>query len=162
MSIKNDVEKMYRDDMEKNKKNKAKKKNKRFAVLIIILIILIGLILLMNYLGLGFGFGKGTGKKSDSDAASVSQSESVSDSSNTEYVDIKVSGSTYLYDGNEIELEKFIETLQPMKDNVVVKIIDDNATKQAMDDLKKAVENSGRSYVKQTIEDSSDNESSKE
>ena len=147
MSIEKDVEKLYMEDAEKKKKNKLKKKKKRITSLIIIILIIVALILLMNYLGLGFGGKKGEGS-SESDVISDTETTVTSQTEiPKEYIEFKVSGSTYIYQGQEVSLDKFCETVKLMSDNVVVSIIDDNAVKNAMDDAKKAFDSVGREYV---------------
>lgn len=160
MSIQKDVEQMYRDDMEKNKKNKKKKKRKRIGALIAVLVIAVIVLLLLNYLGLGLGMGKGSGKKDNSEnTSSVSQVSEDSSKIAEEYIDIKVSGSTYIYQGQEITLDKFIETVKLMADNVVVNIVDDNGTKNAVSDLETALKNDGRAYVKKQVSENSSSDS---
>ncbi len=156
MSIEKDVAKLYKGDIEKQKKNQKKKKKKRLVTLLFVIIFIAAVILLMRYLGIGFGGGKGEGGESSGSDKSVSSS--VSDESQTssqtttpavpkEYIGIKVSGSTYLYQGSEITLDNLTETIRLMSDNVVVLITDDNATKNAMDALTSAFDKTKREYL---------------
>lgn len=163
MSIQKDVEKLYLADAEKQKKNQKKKKNKRIITLIIIVLIIIALFVLMNYLGLGFGGGKGDGESSGESSVNAQTEVTTQTEIPKEYIDFKVSGSTYIYQGQEITLDKFCDTVKLMSSNVVVNIIDDNATKNAMDDVQKAFDTVGREYVLAKINtDSSKQESSSE
>lgn len=152
MSIEKDVENMYRNDIEKRKKNQKKKKNKKFVTLLLIVAFVAAVILLLNYLGLGFGGGKGDGGNSSSTNSGTESSKAETTTTTTEpqpkeFVNIKVAGSTYIYQENVITLENFRETVRLMSDNVVVMITDDNATQNAMDDLTAVFEADGREYA---------------
>ena len=167
MSIQKDVEKLYMGDIEKQKKNQKKKKRKKITALVILIIFIIGIILLMNYLGLGFGGKKGNDSQNAADSTNANSETTVTTTEPPVPIDFKVSGSTYIYDGQEITLDKFCENIKLMSSNVVVNIIDDNATKNAMDDLKKALDEIGRQYTQKkqvsssVAENSSENSSSK-
>lgn len=120
----------------------------------------------MNYLGLGFGGKNGSDTKTSAESTDTNSQTSVTTTEPPVPIDFKVSGSTYIYDGQEITLDKFCENVKLMSNNVIVNIIDDNATKNAMDDLKKALDKIGRQYtqkkqVSSTSENSSENSSSK-
>lgn len=163
MIIEKDVEKMYRSDMEKQKKNQKKKKKKKLFTGIIIIVIIVAVLLLMKYLGIGFGGGKGDGGEESSANASVSSAADETTTTTTttaapkEYISIKVSGSTYIYNGVETSVEDFIGNVKLMNDNVVVSITDDNATQNAMDALTKALETEEREYlIEQPADDSSE------
>lgn len=157
MSIEKDVEKLYRGDAEKQRKNQKKKKKKNFITLLLIVVFIIAVILLMNYLGLGFGGGKGEGGESSADSQTSSSAEDKETTTTTtteavpkEYIGIKVSGSTYIYQGSEVTVENIAETVRLMTDNVVVVITDDNATQNAMDALTAAFEADHREYLIET------------
>jgi flagellar basal body-associated protein FliL len=156
LSIEKDVEKMYMKDMEKQNRNKKKKKKKKVVTLILVIVIIAAVLLLMRYLGIGFGGGKGSGS-SGSDSGAVSQSESVVTTVTTETpkepVNVQVSGSAYIYNGNVITLDALYENLRLM-DNIVVVIKDDNATKNAMDELTNMLETNGKAYTIEEPEDS--------
>ena len=154
MSIEKEVEKMYREDAEKQKKNQKKKKSGRAATIIVLILIVILALLLAKLLGLfdgsGFGFG-GKGKETEDGSGTPDRAVVVSaeedESSEAEvkkvYDNIKVSGSTYLYKGSE----------------VVALIEDDNATQNTMEDLTNALTEMGREY---TIENATGTESETE
>lgn len=163
MSVNKDVENMYRKDAEKQRKNQKKKKKNNLITLIILLLIVAGVLFLMNYLGIGFGAGKGgdgddegtadrgitaedPDKEENVDEAKV-ETEPVSSEETVEYVDITVAGSAFIYNNNVTELEAFLETVDKMNDKVVVRISDDNATQNAMEDLKAALDEKGRNYI---------------
>lgn len=165
MSVNKDVENMYKKDAEKRKKNQKKKKKNKLITLIIVILMIVGMLFLLNYLGFGFGFGKGEGgentegedKSVSVEDAAVSQEESVEpqeDSAQSqeqalvvEFVDITVAGSAYIYNGNVTELEAFIDTVGKMNENIVLRIIDDNATQNAMEDLQNALDEKERKFV---------------
>lgn len=170
MSIGKEVEKMYRDDAEKQKKKQKKKKRGRLATIIVLILLILVILLLGKALGLfggGGGLGLGSSKdKGDDDGSTVNNSVTVSDSSEEEssvaeepkvYDDIKVSGSTYLYKGSEISLEDLKDTfsMEKMNVNVVARIGDDNATQNTMEQLTSALEEMGREYVIESVADDS-------
>lgn len=159
MSSQKDTEKLYRDDLEKTEKNKKKKKKQKLSFGIILIILVILILLLMKYLGLGFGMGKGTGKSNDnSTAVSAAESSEIK----YEYVDIKVSGSTYIYEKSEITVDEFVKKVKGMSGNIAVRILDDNGTKNAVTQLKNALEKENLKVINQSFEEnsSSDTESS--
>ncbi len=151
MSIEKDVENMYKNDIEKRRKNQKKKKKKNLITLLLVIVFIAAIILILNYLGLGFGGGKGEGGESSVNSASGISSEAETTTTTTavpkEFVSIKVSGSTYIYQGSEITIENLRENIRLMSDNVVVMITDDNATQNAMDDLTAVFEADGREYA---------------
>lgn len=151
MSIQKDVKKMYMNDLERENKKLKKKRKKRLLGLVAVIIIALAIILLLSYLGLGLGGGKGNGgAESVSESSSVAET-TVSTTVTTEapkiLVDIKVSGSTYIYDGQEISLDDFKAKLATMNDNVVISITDDNATANAMTDLEEMLDSEGRQFT---------------
>lgn len=156
MSIQKDVEKMYRSDLEKQKQKQKKKNRKRLFGLLMIIIILVVLLLIMQYLGLGLGGGKGEGSGNASETNSkATETTTTTAEIPKEFYDIKVSGSTYIVNEKVVELSDFISEFSFWKDNVIVRITDDNATKNAMDDLKKVLENGGREYTETTVSEES-------
>lgn len=170
MSIGKEVEKMYREDAEKQKKKQKKKKRSSLTTLIVLILIIVLALLLGKALGLfggGSGLGLGSSKDKGNDDGStvnniVSSADSEEESSMEEeirvYDDIKVSGSTYLYKGSEISLEDLVDTfsMEKMNENVVARIGDDNATQNSMEQLTNAFDEMGRTYVIESLtEDSS-------
>ena len=153
MSIQNDVEKLYRSDLEKQRQKQKKKKKKKLLGIMLIVIIIAALILIMQYLGLGLGEGSGDGK----DVSASSNESSVTTTTTAvpkEFYDIKVSGSTYIIDERVVDLKSLVSTVKLMSDNVIVRITDDNATKNAMDDLKKALTDDGREFTETVLDNS--------
>ena len=151
MSIQNDVEKLYRSDLEKQRQKQKKKKKKKLLGIMLIVIIIAALILIMQYLGLGEGSGDGKDVSASSNEASVTTTTTAVPK---EFYDIKVSGSTYIIDERVVDLKSLVSTVKLMSDNVIVRITDDNATKNAMDDLKKALTDDGREFTETVLDNS--------
>lgn len=123
----------------------------------LIVIIIAALILIMQYLGLGLGGGKGEGSGDGKDVSASSNEASVTTTTTAvpkEFYDIKVSGSTYIIDERVVNLKSLVSTVKLMSDNVIVRITDDNATKNAMDDLKKALTDDGREFTETVLDNS--------
>ena len=137
MSIQNDVEKLYRSDLEKQRQKQKKKKKKK----------LLGIMLI----GKGEGSGDGKDVSASSNEASVTTTTTAVPK---EFYDIKVSGSTYIIDERVVDLKSLVSTVKLMSDNVIVRITDDNATKNAMDDLKKALTDDGREFTETVLDNS--------
>lgn len=155
MSIQNDVEKLYRSDLEKQRQKQKKKKKKKLLGIMLIVIIIAALILIMQYLGLGLGGGKGSGDGKDVSASSNESSVTTTTTAvPKEFYDIKVSGSTYIIDERVVDLKSLVSTVKLMSDNVIVRITDDNATKNAMDELKKALTDDGREFTETVLDNS--------
>lgn len=155
MSIQNDVEKLYRSDLEKQRQKQKKKKKKKLLGIMLIVIIIAALILIMRYLGLGGGKGEGSGDGKDVSASSNESSVTTTTTAvPKEFYDIKVSGSTYIIDERVVDLKSLVSTVKLMSDNVIVRITDDNATKNAMDDLKKALTDDGREFTETVLDNS--------
>lgn len=167
MSIEKEVERMFREDAELQKRNLKKRKNARMATIVMLILIAVVALLLAELLGLFDGIGKPENKggvdktlisadddKSVSSSAAVSSSVSTASSDPTVYEDIKVSGSTFLYKGSEITLEeiKDIFSMNKMNREVVALIEDDNATQNTMDELTAVFRDMGRKYKIETAE----------
>ena len=167
MSIQNDVEKLMRDDLENKDRKEKKKKKKRLLFLIIILLLLAALLAILQWLGLGLGGGKGAGGGgSGNEETTPSSSTAAADESSEEdpeYFDVKVSGSIYTVDNAVIDLDTIASRVKGLKDNYIVRIYNDNATANAMDELKSKLDSEGRKYVTTDLnEDSSAAESESE
>lgn len=148
MSIEKDVEKKYRDELERQTKKLKKKKKRRLLLLLLLLLLLGSVGLLMGLFGLFPGMGDDSGdggsSKASSSSASSSAVETTTTAAPTVYDDVKVSGSTYIYQGQVKTLEEIKTIVSNMKENVTIRIIDDNATKNAMDNLVNMLTDSGR------------------
>lgn len=166
MSIEKDVEKKYIDDLERQNKKLKKKRKKRLLLLLLILLLLGSIGLMMGLLGLFPWMGDDDGSGGDSSGAknsssvSSSQAETTTTAEQFVYDDVKVSGSTYIYQGQVKTLEEIKTIISNMKDNVVIRISDDNATKNAMDNLKNMLADAKRTFISGETNDSSSGSSS--
>ena len=156
MSIEKDVEKKYRDELERQTKKLKKKKKRRLLLLLLLLLLLGSVGLLMGLLGLFPGMGDDDGDGGSSKASSSSASSSAVETTTTAAP--TVSGSTYIYQGQVKTLEEIKTIVSNMKENVTIRITDDNATKNAMDNLVNMLTDSGRQLER--VEPSSGNTSS--
>lgn len=129
-----------------------RRKGKGKLIVIIILAILALLVFLAFKLGWlkGLGFGKGDGDGGS--GVSTSQESSAPDVT-TEVtveqiasVDVTVSGSSYLYQNRTTDLEALITELKKLDKDTRVKLHDDNAAKNAYDDLTKALKENSITY----------------
>lgn len=166
MSIEKDVEKKYIDDLERQNKKLKKKKKKRLLVLLIILLLLCSVGLAMGMLGLFPGMGDDGSESGSSetssqstDDTSSSQADTTTSAVPTVYDDVKVSGSTYIYQGQVKTLEEIKTIVSNMKENVVIRITDDNATKNAMDNLTNMLADSNRSFSRTEVTTGADSSS---
>lgn len=147
---------------EKNEKKKSK-----FLPVLVVLLLIIAILMIIASLGFGGGFGSGNGN-SDGGNSKISSENSVDDSSDNDnisetdetttellpeettetirYMEITVSGDTYFMNDNEKTLDAFI-SLASDSENIVVKIIDDNAVADAMESLISALENNNIQYI---------------
>ena len=138
-------------------KDKSRKRKRKLLGIMLIVIIIAALILIMQYLGLGLGGGKGEGSGDGKDVSASSNEASVTTTTTAapkEFYDIKVSGSTYIIDERVVDLKSLVSTVKLMSDNVIVRITDDNATKNAMDELKKALTDDGREFTETVLDNS--------
>lgn len=119
---------------------------KFFGVLaVLILIAAVAVFLLMHFGLIGFGGGSGTGS-SDADSSISSESESETEPvSETEpietsveekvYVKVTVKENEYLYQNSTMTLDALTEALGQLDAEIIVRITDENASKQAFDAL---------------------------
>lgn len=147
---------------EKNEKKKSK-----FLPVLVVLLLIIAILMIIASLGFGGGFGSGNGN-GDGGNSKISSENSVADSADNDnisetdetttevlpkettetirYMEITVSGDTYFMNDNEKTLDAFI-SLASDSENIVVKIIDDNAVADAMESLISALENNNIQYI---------------
>lgn len=158
MSIQNDVEKLYRSDLEKQRQKQKKKKKKKLLGIMLIVIIIAALILIMQYLGLGLGGGKGEGSGDGKDVSASSNEASVTTTTTAapkEFYDIKVSGSTYIIDERVVDLKSLVSTVKLMSDNVIVRITDRQQQQRTLwMILKKALTDDGREFTETVLDNS--------
>lgn len=133
------------------KKRLKKKKKKRFIFMLIILLLLIAVLLFMNYLGLGLGGGKGEGGESSGKMSSaVQENISADESSEAEktVIQLRISGSTYIYGDKVYTLEEFKDFAAVMdKDTAVIELCDDNAVANAVEKMHSMLDELGIPYT---------------
>lgn len=116
----------------------VKKKSGCIWGLLLLIIIIALIIYLMKHFGFGlFGDEKGGG------TSGTSTSDSVDDKDELEedvIIDIAVLGNQYIYDNGKIEIDDFVAEIKAMKGNVSVRITDDNAYQDTMEELIEALE----------------------
>lgn len=147
-----------------SKENDKKKSGKGVAVAGSAAVILAALALLNK---MGFGPDLGLGKVSDekpssdtsqvqeittaaeSDAADTTEAETEPETTEAApvYADVKVSGSTYTYDGQEADAEALVESIKKLDGEVIVRITDDSATQNAMEALKGVFDKNNIAYI---------------
>ncbi len=138
----------------------AKEKKGSGGVILVLLLIII-IIALILFLGGGFGFGSGGGDGFGNDAVqvegSISDTESgtMASTSAINYVDVTVSGSSYLYQNSSYDLAGLIDAVKAIEGDIEIHItLDDSATANAYDDLTAALEENGIPYSSDTAEQS--------
>ena len=123
----------------------VKKKSGCIWGLLLLIIIIALIIYLMKHFGFGlFGDEKGGG------TSGTSASDSVDDKDEPEedvIIDIAVLGNQYIYDNGKIEIDDFVAEIKAMKGNVSVRITDDNAYQDTMEELIEALENAQILYT---------------
>lgn len=129
----------------------------KLLLLIVLLIIIVVLLLIFGGFGFGFGFGeKGDGGETQGSGASVSvqggeegadnaEAADISPERMVEYADVTVAGNSYLYDSGVTELDELTDKLGAS--DCVVRITDEGATQNAMEDLINALEQKDISYI---------------
>lgn len=147
--------------MSKEKEQKKKSTGKGVAAAGGAAVVLAALALLNK---MGFGPDLGLGKISDdkpaptnaqvqelTTAAEEAATEEATETETTEaapvYADVKVSGSTYMYDGSESDTDALIEAVKKLDGDVIVRITDDSATQNAMEELKQALDKNDIAYI---------------
>lgn len=151
--------------MAKEKKENNKKGSVLGIIAVILLVIAIALILLGLFGGIGFGNGDGTGTGSGNgvessvaensgnqeDGAESSEAEETEPPTEEEtetepeviYIDVTVSGSSYLMDDSETTIDDITKAAE----NAAVRITDDSAVADAMDALISALDGAGISHI---------------
>lgn len=109
------------------------------------------------FLGAGLGFGKGSGTgEGDGITRSVNvvqenetdaTSEKSNNTSEIQYVKVTVSEDDYFYDNEKIKLDNLISKLKEKEGDYILEVIDDQATKNAYDDLLDAFDSNNLEYV---------------
>ena len=127
------------------------RKRRGFKLILLLLFIIILLLVILLLISLaGYGPGAGLfGKDNDPGSSETSQSQVIEESSgqDTVYAQIKVSGGKILMDGKEISAAEAAESAKALGSDVVVRITDDNATQNAVEELKSALDAAGLPYT---------------
>ncbi len=134
-----------------NQENNEKKKGGAGAVAAV------GIIALL--LGGGFGFGLGNGSfgidlGNKKENTSQSQEQESEQEEKTEegnaaavYADITVSGNVISYNGSEVTAADAVSQIKTLEGDVTVRIKNDSATVNALDELKAQLDSAGIKYV---------------
>lgn len=146
-----DLEKANKVLEKQNKK--LKKKNKKAGVIILVLLLILALLFLVVFLfdPLGFGNGMGillndkTGDQRQLPLETAASTEEQPTEPEINYIDVTVSGSTYLIGKDEKTVDDIVKTAQDTE-NSVVRIKDDDATVNAMQALTDALEAQSIAY----------------
>lgn len=138
---------------EKEKKKSAK----GGALLIIILLLIIAALvalLLLDPFGWGiFGGGGsstgGTGSGSATQSTTVAAAaESTEPQKQTVFIEVRISGATYIYNDSEASAEDIINAAKNAEgDEIIVRIKDDSATENAVSDLTAALDKENISWL---------------
>ena len=136
------------------KKRQKKRKKKRFLFTLFIILAIVILLLIMKHLGIGFGGGKGQGgSASGDDSVSVSADESSRQDESSQLektvVQVKISGSTYIYGDRVYTIEDFRDEIASVMDktSVIIELADDNAVANAVEDMHAMLDGLGISYT---------------
>ncbi len=129
-------EKHHGERPEKHKEKRRGKKRGRLLLLLILFIMLV-ILWMLNHFKFGFG-GDGDDGKNSSDSTTASQQQTTEDEDTVKTVEVKVSGDKYYIDGSESEFDSIIPSLVT-DESIVVAIIDDDASVNAMEALHKVL-----------------------
>lgn len=132
----------------------VKKKSGCWLPLLLLIIFIALVIWLMSHFSIGF-FGKDDNSKNSSNTASDSVGDGKTNEKKTEsetdklpeisdsgdrIIDITVTGTQYRYDNGYIDIDDFISELKNMTGSICVRITDENAYNDVMQELKDALE----------------------
>lgn len=148
---------------------KKKESGKGMLILLVLILLIVVVLFLLFYSdGLGNGFGTDSDNHNSGAEQSISDTlehteihsetgelavtESVSEiltETETELLifDVTVMGSVYLYQNQEIILEDLLSDMQSQQVYFMVRITDDNATQNAMEDLLTALQDADITYA---------------
>lgn len=146
----NEMLERQNNKLEKQNK-KLKKKNRTGGKVILFLLIIIALLAAVMFLFDPFGFGLGApfalgtnSGGSASPATTTAQTtaavteEAVTEAPEPDYIEVTVSGSTYLFDGSEKTAAEIADICAD-KGKSKVRVTDDSATQNAIDELTAAL-----------------------
>ena len=140
---------MAKNQNEQTQHEDGKKKSSRLlgkiCGLIIFLTIIAAILALLGKFGLGFDFGDGKG---NGGGEGVTDVQTTAPDDDIDYLELTVSGSSYIYRNSEYTLDDLIAELTTEKD-IKVRIRDDNASKSAYDALVEALSYNGITYAEE-------------
>lgn len=138
---------------------------KKVLMIITVVLIIIAIILFMGA-GCGFGLGNGTGagdgegtrsmetmQKEEAEAEEIKEEvENVAEEKTeevVEYLNLKISvvESDYFYENERIALDKLVEKIQSTDGNLMVEVIDDNASLKSYNKLLEALDDLRIDYI---------------
>lgn len=130
---------------------------KFFGILaVLILIAAIAVFLLMHFGLIGFCDGSGAGSsnagsslssESESETEPISESEPIDTTVEEKtYVEVTVKENEYLYQNSTMVLEALTEALGQLDAEIIVRITDENASKQAFDALTEELDAAALTY----------------
>lgn len=142
------------------KKSEKEKGSALSTVIIIILLILIAIAVFLFLKG-GFGFGNGSGNGNGNSEAAVPANAEVSseataettvsiETQETKYFEITVSGNSYIFQNVPYErLDELINTITSLDEKYDVKIKNEEASKNAYDNLVDALKENGFAVIEE-------------
>ncbi|MBR6670871.1 MAG: hypothetical protein IKL31_09060 [Ruminococcus sp.] len=149
--------KKHHKNHQENEKVVVKRKSGCFIALLILIAIIALLIWLMSHFNIGFfgkdGGGDSTGSSGTSGNVDTSQITTVdkntdfSDELTEKIFDITVTGNQYFYDNGKTEIADFIDDILNTKGIVSVRITDNNAYVEYMEELISELEKNNIPYA---------------
>lgn len=136
--------------MSKEKKSRKKSSALPFILILLFLLIVALLFWMSGFFGFGGGNGIGFGESSVPVMAEIpvdESSEIVADE--IQYVDILVSGSDYIFNSKKMTDDEITAEINSYEDDFMVRIVDDNASKKAYDELINALKDNDIKYIEQ-------------
>ncbi len=132
----------------------VKRKSGCFIALLLLIAVIALLIWLMSHFHIGFFGNDGGGNNKNSsqsestdDLSPIDKSTQPSDDNSEKIIDITVSGSQYFYDDGKTEVQDFISEIKEMNGVVNVRVTDNNAYVEYMQELISALEENGIPYT---------------
>ncbi|MDE6519369.1 MAG: hypothetical protein K2K91_02770 [Ruminococcus sp.] len=136
--------------MSKEKKSRKKSSALPFILILLFLFVVALLFWKSGLFGFGGGNGIGFGESSKPVMAEIpvdESSEIVADE--IQYVDILVSGSDYIFNSKKMTSDEITAEINSSEDDFMVRIVDDNASKKAYDELINALKDNDIKYIEQ-------------
>lgn len=146
---KDNIDRLYEKDRERAEKKIKRKKKKRKLVILLVIVILVGVAVILEYMGFMPQFKVIRGRLysyMESSSAVQTQTDVTAKIHQIKEFNIKVSGSTYIYNSVEIDLNVFLGIVKK-SDNAVVNIEYDNATAYSSESLEEALDKNNISWT---------------